>query len=305
MKSLIAVVLVLFSCVLANAQNVAVTLSGNSVSFIWNANAPTGVSGTNTTGYKIHIGPSSGNYTQIFDAGNATTLTVTTLSNGTWFAVVKAYNSLGTESGGSNEVSFTLSTPTPTPTVSPTATPSPTAKPTPTPTVSPTAPPSATPSPTVTPSPTPTFVKFGQTSVLPNPDHNNAGLIMAQWTPLHVIGTLQTLSFFVKTAAGTLRLGLYSDNHGIPGSLLASTPMFTAKTGWNTANVTNPVKLATGNYWLAYAPSSNSLSFVKKTFVGKGYALGQFVYGPLPAIFPKITETDTVQWSFYGTLSTP
>ena len=55
---------------------------------------------------------------------------------------------------------------------------------------------------------------------------------------------------------------------GGPGALQASTTSFTPQNGWNTANVATPVSLSPGTYWLAYLPSSNSLSFTKTNASG-------------------------------------
>jgi hypothetical protein len=56
----------------------------------------------------LHIGPSSGNYTQTQNAGTATTATVSQLTSGsTYYFVVTAYNSAGTQSLVSDEVSVT------------------------------------------------------------------------------------------------------------------------------------------------------------------------------------------------------
>jgi hypothetical protein len=90
----------------------------SSVTFAWNVDADPTV-----TGYKLHIGAATGQYAQTFDAGAATTLAVTTLASGNWFAVVKAYNAAGIESASSNEVAFTIPAPTPTPIPTPAPTP--------------------------------------------------------------------------------------------------------------------------------------------------------------------------------------
>jgi outer membrane biosynthesis protein TonB len=131
----------------------------SSVTFAWTANAVTTDPGTKATGYKIHLGTTTGQYSLVFDAGSATTLTVTTLAPGSWFAVAKAYNAAGIEGGSSNEVTFAIAAPTPTPTIDPTPTPAPTPTatvvPTATPTPVPTPTASATPIPTATPTPTP------------------------------------------------------------------------------------------------------------------------------------------------------
>jgi hypothetical protein len=144
----------------------------SSVTFTWNANAPTTNPGTNVTGYKLHVGGASGQYTQAFDApGLGTTLTVTTLTSGTWFAAIRAYNAAGIEGGSSNEITFALTapTPTPTPTVTGTPTPGPTPTGTPTPAPTPTATPTPNPTVSATPTPVPTATPTPTATATPSP----------------------------------------------------------------------------------------------------------------------------------------
>jgi hypothetical protein len=78
----------------------------SSASFAWNADAATSSANTNTVGYKLHAGFSSGNYTQTTDLGNTTTATVPlTQSGSTYYFIVTAYNSAGVESPVSSQLS--------------------------------------------------------------------------------------------------------------------------------------------------------------------------------------------------------
>jgi hypothetical protein len=72
------------------------------VTLMWDANTETAL-----TGYKVYYGAASGSYSQTIDVGNVTTFTVTGLGVGVYFFAVTAYNTLGLESGFSNEV-FTV-----------------------------------------------------------------------------------------------------------------------------------------------------------------------------------------------------
>jgi len=66
----------------------------------------TGNANTNTVGYKLYTGFSSGNYTQTTDLGNNTSTTVPLAKSGsTYFFVVTAYNTAGNESLASNQIS--------------------------------------------------------------------------------------------------------------------------------------------------------------------------------------------------------
>jgi fibronectin type 3 domain-containing protein len=78
--------------------------------------APTSADGTpaaGLAGYRLHLGASSGSYTQRIDVGNQTIYTLNGLAEGaTYYFAVTAYDSAGNESAFSNEVSRTLQTTT-------------------------------------------------------------------------------------------------------------------------------------------------------------------------------------------------
>ncbi len=145
---------------------------------------------------------------------------------------------------------------------------------------------------------------IGQTTVLSNPDSGNGNMLLAQQTTLTQVGTLNSLSFYVSTVGGQLYLGVYSNNAGIPGTLLATTAVFTPIAGWNTKPVVTPVSLAVGTYWLAYHPSSSSLGFVNSA-VGGGSKYLTRTFAALPSSFGSPVSTSASQWSFYATLSQP
>jgi hypothetical protein len=74
----------------------------------WYAVALTNLPNTKVVGYKIHIGVVPQTYTSTVDVGNTTSWTITGLApDRTYWAVVKAYNAAGVESGPSNEIQFT------------------------------------------------------------------------------------------------------------------------------------------------------------------------------------------------------
>ena len=96
--------------------------------------------------------------------------------------------------------------------------------------------------------------------MLSSGDSGNGNLLAAQSANLAQAATIQSLSFYVTAASGSLILGSSdaTGRDGRPRALKASTKSFTPTTGWNTANVVTPVSLAVGSYWLAYLPSSNA-----------------------------------------------
>jgi hypothetical protein len=81
-----------------------------SVTLSWNPSARNtdGTHITDLAGFKIYYGTSSGNYTQVVNAGYVTTYTVNNLNSGTYYFVATAYDTSGNESGYSNQVSKTI-----------------------------------------------------------------------------------------------------------------------------------------------------------------------------------------------------
>ncbi len=148
-------------------------------------------------------------------------------------------------------------------------------------------------------------VTIGETAVLSSPDTGNVKYLWAQSATLGQAATIQSLSFYVKAASGSLMLGIYDATgpNGGPGALKASTGSFTAVTGWNTAKVASPVSLAAGGYWLAFMPSSSSISFVKSNASG-ACKYQNWTFGSLPKTFWSApTSCASTIFSLYGTLA--
>ena len=148
-------------------------------------------------------------------------------------------------------------------------------------------------------------VTIGDTAVLSAPDNGNGDLLLVQSATLAQTATIQSLSFYVTGASGNLILGIYDATgpNGGPGTLKASTASFAPTTGWNTANVTQPVSLTAGTYWLAYLPSTDNLSFVKTNGSGN-CAYFAYGFGGMPSTFSASPASCTpTTWSFYATLA--
>src|SRR5262249_37326289 len=148
-------------------------------------------------------------------------------------------------------------------------------------------------------------ITIGETTILTNDDSGNADLLLAQVATLGQPATIKSLSFYVATAAGALRLGLYdaSGPNGGPGAKKAETAELTPVVGWNTAHVAPPAQPPAGNYWLAYAPSDNGLHFRNSGGASGTIAYYTFPYGAMPDTFSTTPTTTTEHWSFYGTLT--
>jgi hypothetical protein len=154
----------------------------------------------------------------------------------------------------------------------------------------------------ITALPTSVVITIGETNVLNTDDSGNGNLLVAQQAVLSQSATIQNLSFYVATTGGQLRLGIYSDNGGNPGTLLAQTAAFTpVVTGWSTQNVQTPVLLPAGMYWLTYLPQSNTMHY-RIAFTGSARGASS-TFGTMPAAYPGAAMTGTFHWSFYATFS--
>ncbi len=151
-------------------------------------------------------------------------------------------------------------------------------------------------------------ITMGLTTTGNTVDNANGGTVTAQVATLSVGAMLQTFSFFVVQPAGGLTLGLYSNNGGYPGTLLAQSPLFVPIAGWNVVAPQDVPQgmllLAPGTYWLAHLPSSDALVYGKQANSGVT-PLSRWLtttMSSLPAVFPSGASTSTSLWSEYATL---
>lgn len=96
--------------------------------------------------------------------------------------------------------------------------------------------------------------------------------------------TVDTLNFYVQGAYGSVRLGLYADNAGNPGSLLAQTDSILLHIGWNSGGIT-PTRIIPGRtYWLvfSFSTSGNTIYYDPVGLT----VWGSYSYGVLPGTAP-------------------
>jgi hypothetical protein len=163
------------------------------------------------------------------------------------------------------------------------------------------------------PNPTPPGnITIGENTITPTDDNGNANLLLAQRANLAQSASIQSLSFYVTTASGKLRLGIYDATgpSGGPGTKLAETAELTPTAGWNTTTTTTHPTLNSGNYWLAYTTNDNNLSFKKSTTSSVNSVLYNFTYNTMPNTFPTVCNVPSSScstpshWSLFATLNT-
>ncbi len=140
-------------------------------------------------------------------------------------------------------------------------------------------------------------VTMGETStnLTQQDDHGDANHLIGQQFTLGQTATVQSLSFYVTTPSGKLRLGIYDTS----GAKVAETNEITPVSGWNTSPVTAR-SLTAGTYWLTYLTNSNNLYFPWST--SGSYKSASFTYGTMPATFPSSTG-GTGHAAIYATLN--
>jgi hypothetical protein len=149
---------------------------------------------------------------------------------------------------------------------------------------------------------------FGETAILPSDDSQNAGLLVMQEAGLTQACQVQSQCFYVTTATGSLRLGIY--DNGNPRTLEVQAPEILAPTAnsWNCSNYPQPGPvLPVGTHRLAYEPSSGALGFRKDMTSGTGFGQGEWSpapYGPFPASV-AVAPIAVVHWSHYVTCQVP
>jgi fibronectin type III domain protein len=100
---LLAIASLLIACGDRSTGTTGATMS-NTGTLTWDA-----VTAENLSGYKIYFGTASGEYTQSVSVGNDTSYTLDGLSNQTkYYMAVTAFDTSGSESAYSNEVSKTI-----------------------------------------------------------------------------------------------------------------------------------------------------------------------------------------------------
>ncbi len=197
----------------------------------------------------------------------------------------------------------TTNTRTPTPIPTNTFTPTITATRTPTTVATNTFTPTASRTPTRTATPSSSTITIGETNVLSMSYSGIGNRLVAQQVTLSQSATIQSLSYYVSTASGQLRLGIYNNSGNAPGTLMAQTAAFTSVAGWNTQVVTTPVTLPPGTYWLVFLPQNNTLAGrLGLSGAGRHYS---YTFGAMPSTYSTSYTSDTFHFSFYATLSLP
>lgn len=147
-------------------------------------------------------------------------------------------------------------------------------------------------------------VTFGETAQLPETSGGNANILFVQGpSALPQRSTILSMSIYVVSPAGNIRLGFYDDTGpgGGPGQLKGQTAPFAAAAGWNTHPLSGPLSVPAGNYWPAALASASGLVVAATTTPGPiSGRHTAFAYALMPLTFPAGPATTPLHLSLYG-----
>jgi Domain of unknown function (DUF4082) len=150
------------------------------------------------------------------------------------------------------------------------------------------------------PSAPPTTFNAGYSTIGPS-SGTFTGITGSQLTTSQT-GKLVSISQYWTVGGGTnFLLGLYADNAGAPGVLLASSAMSISKAGWNTLPISNGPTLVAGNYWVVVQNQVGDQG--NFTAAGAGaWNNGASWTGALPSPFPT-ASSGAFLYSMYATFN--
>lgn len=149
-------------------------------------------------------------------------------------------------------------------------------------------------------------VILGNSTILPNLDAGAAHYINAcRFQATESAGVVLLSMYLSGSAAGNMRMAIYTDNAGAPDALLAETSVTPCASGWNNLALPSAVNLTAGAYyWIAwqYDTASNNLCYASGS-ANQTFYMG-YIFGAFPATMPGGGYT-AVQWSINGQSTPP
>jgi hypothetical protein len=162
--------------------------------------------------------------------------------------------------------------------------------------------------------------EIGDTNIEANVDSGNANYLEGSPVTLSSAAKLQSLSIYISdcNACNSSEQAIFAlydatGGGGAPGTLLATTTTLSVtQTGWLTANVTTPVELTPGTYWLMSNNNDNSINYqVGQTAGQQPTDYCPYTFGAMPSNFTtgcggagNIQLISPYQYSAYGTVTT-
>jgi len=117
-------------------------------------------------------------------------------------------------------------------------------------------------------------------------------------------GRLTKLEILFNTSAssGKVRLGVYADNNGVPGSLLLDAGEVAVNGGWVAINGLNLSVTQGTYYWLAFILQSSNPVLYQSGQPTNSHSWVSRTFGTLPAVFPTLTGANNNRYVMRATV---
>lgn len=116
--------------------------------------------------------------------------------------------------------------------------------------------------------------------------------------------TISSLNWYMDSgsSATTVKVGIYSDNAGVPGTLLRSATISSPSAGWNTASITSLSVTAGNRYWLAALGTNGQIKYRDENFFNSNFAQTDSGTGlsALPSTWSAGTGQPNISASFFA-----
>jgi len=137
------------------------------------------------------------------------------------------------------------------------------------------------------------FAKYGNATAFTNQGSFGQGYLLGQTITTPVSGRLRKLGLISGTAGPMVKIGLYTDAGGQPGSLIAQIPSRTVAAGVNEFALPSPVVLPAGTYWFMaiYSPDGTTLRSMDGDTARVIKYITHTFANALPTTFPATSMT--------------
>jgi hypothetical protein len=113
-------------------------------------------------------------------------------------------------------------------------------------------------------------------------------------------GTLMSLNLIGRNTGASVQMGIYKDNSGVPGDLIASSSIGLVNNWGDISLPTDPIELEAGNYWIFANFSTSGSHFWSKTVPGKVMYFKSLTFGnPFPYNGSTFTIDHNFDFAFY------
>jgi len=144
------------------------------------------------------------------------------------------------------------------------------------------------------------FARYGNTVQLPSPGQFSPDNLLGTAIVVPTAGKLRKFGFLSANAGPNLKIGIYTDAAGSPGTLIAQMPSTAILQGLNEVSLATPLLLTAGTYWFMGLYSSNGTVYYDLGAAGSTVKYISLAFASaLPTTFPAPTTYTGQAFNYY------